>query len=252
MSKNYNPFSLYGKTLLVTGASSGIGRATAIECSRMGAKVILNGRNRERLDETLSQLEGVGHSIIMADITNIEQTIQMVKEICEIDGAVFCAGQVIGATFNFCKPDYFRKLFDVNFFGTVELFRQLVKRKKIKRGGSVVVLDSIGGVKSFSGGNSMYGSTKAALWSFTKSAAYELSPKRIRVNALLPGMVNTPMINNSDLFNQEDYKNDLRNYPLGRYGEPTEIAYAAVYLLSEASVWMTGSEIVIDGGFSIR
>lgn len=115
-----------------------------------------------------------------------------------------------------------------------------------------MLLDSIGGVKSFIDGNLMYGTTKAALWSFTKFAAHELSPKRIRVNALLPGMVNTPMINNSDVFNQEDYKNDLLNYPLGRYGEPTEIAYAAVYLLSDASAWMTGSEIVIDGGFSIK
>lgn len=130
MSKNYNPFSLDEKTVLVTGASSGIGRATAIECSRMGAKVILNGRNRERLDETLSQLEGVGHIIITADITVPEQMIQLVKEIDDIDGAVFCAGQGMWATFKFCKPENIRKLFDVNFFGNVELFRQLVKRKK--------------------------------------------------------------------------------------------------------------------------
>lgn len=248
---NYNPFSLEGKTILVTGASSGIGQATAIECSKMGAKIIACGRNKERLQETLDKLEGEGHSIFEGDLLEQEVIEQMVKEVPQLDGVVLSAGRGLTLPFQFCTREKFDDIFNINFFSPVEILRLLSKKKKLAQGSSVVVIVSIGGTKRFSVGNSVYGSAKAALDSMIHFCAQELASKKVRVNGICPGMVNTPLIRKGTL-TEEQLKEDMDKYPLKRYGEPEDIANGAIYLLSDGSSWVTGHSLVIDGGVTTK
>ena len=250
MGLTNNPFSLDGKTILVTGASSGIGQETAIQCSKLGAKVIITARNEERLQETLSMLEGDGHSIVLAELTNQVAVEMLVEQIEEIQGLVLCAGMGMTSPFPFSTKDKYQSVFDVNFFAPVELLRLLVKKKKIQKDSSVVFVSSIGGIASFQYGNCIYGASKAALNSTMKFCAKELAAKRIRVNSVNPGMVNTKLIQ-SGTFSEEQLKLNIGKYPLKRYGEPEDIAYGIIYLLSDASSWVTGHSLVIDGGYTI-
>lgn len=250
MEFNNNPFSLEGKTVLVTGASSGIGRETAIQCSRMGARLVITARNEERLNETLSQLEGEGHRMVIAELTKPEEFEQLVGAIDTLQGVVLCAGKSMTATFPFSTRDKFVSVFDVNFFAPVELLRLLVKKKKLMKDSSVVFVSSIGGVFSFNFGNDIYGASKAAINSMMKFCAKELASKKIRVNAVNPGRVNTNMIQ-SGTISEEQQELDIQTYPLKRYGEPQEIAYGIIYLLSDAASWVTGHSLVIDGGKTI-
>lgn len=249
---DYNPFSLAGKTIFVTGASSGIGRATALECSRLGAKVVITGRNAVRLHETFSQLEGDGHAQIVAELTNSEDLKRLVGDCPALNGLVLCAGRGMTLPFLFCSKDKFKPVFDINFHSTVECFRLLAKTKKMVKGSSVVIVDSIGGTPNgrFSPGNCIYGASKAALWSIMKFAALELASKGIRVNSVNPAMVETPLIKSVNI-TDEQKDIDRKRYPLGRYGRPEEIAYGIIYLLSDASSWVTGHSLVIDGGVTI-
>ena len=246
----YNPFSLKGKTILVTGASSGIGQETAIQCSKFGAKVIITARNEERLKETMSQLEGEGHQMIMAELTNQEDIERLVGEAPALQGLVLSAGKGTTSPFPFSTRDKYDEIFNVNFFAPVELLRLLVKKKKLEKGSSVVFVSSIGGVKSFQLGNGIYGASKAALSSTMKFCAKELATKKIRVNSVNPGMVNTKLIQGGTI-SEEQHKLDMEKYPLKRYGEPEDIAYGIIYLLSDASSWVTGHSLVIDGGYTI-
>lgn len=244
---DYNPFSLNGKTILITGASSGIGRCTAIECSKMGARVIITGRNVERLLETFQMLKGEGHNKIIGDLVNEADVNNLVQTIDPIEGLVLCAGKGMTSPFAFCNRERFDNIFNVNFFAPVELLRLLVKKKKLTKDSSVVFVSSIGGVSAFSVGNSVYGASKAALTSTMKTCAHELAPKRIRVNSVNPGMVNTKLIQGGTL-SDEQHQADIERYPLKRYGEPEDVAYGIIYLLSDASSWVTGTCLVIDGG----
>ena len=160
MGLNYNPFSLEGKTILVTGASSGIGKETAIQCSKMGAKVIITARNEERLKETLSSLEGDGHQMILAELTDQEDVERLVGEVSALQGLVLCAGKGMTSPFPFSTREKYDEIFNVNFFAPVELLRLLVKKKKLDKESSVVFVSSIGGVKSFQLGNGVYGASK--------------------------------------------------------------------------------------------
>lgn len=250
MGLTNNPFSLDGKTILVTGASSGIGQETAIQCSKLGAKVIITARNEERLQETLSMLEGDGHSIVLAELTNQVAVEMLVEQIEEIQGLVLCAGMGMTSPFPFSTKDKYQSVFDVNFFAPVELLRLLVKKKKIQKDSSVVFVSSIGGIASFQYGNCIYGASKAALNSTMKFCAKELAAKKIRVNSVNPGMVNTKLIQRGTI-SEEQHKLDMEKYPLKRYGEPENIAYGIIYLLSDASSWVTGHSLVIDGGYTI-
>lgn len=250
MDTNYNPFSLQGKTVLVTGASSGIGQETAIQCSKLGAKVIITARNEERLKETLSQMEGEGHQMILAELTNQDDLGRLIDEVGELQGLVLCAGWGITAPFPFSTKEKFDAVFGINFFAPVELLRLLVKKKKMAKESSVVIVSSIGGVKSFQLGNGIYGASKAALNSTMKFCAKELATKKIRVNSVNPGMVNTKLIQGGTI-TEEQHKLDMEKYPLKRYGEPEDIAYGIIYLLSNASTWITGHSLVIDGGYTI-
>jgi len=252
MEMNNNPFSLAGKTILVTGASSGIGRETAIACSRMGATVVITARNAERLQETMNSLhrDGQEHKQLTADLTLTDEVTRLVASLPPLDGAVLCAGNSTTLPLQFGTREKFDDMFDVNFFAPVELLRLLYKKKLLVKGASVVLLASIGGTHSFMPGNGVYGASKAALNSLMKYAAREYASRKIRVNSICPGMVDTPLIHRGTI-TEEQLAEDAKKYPLGRYGRPDDIANGAIYLLSDASSWLTGHDLVIDGGFSI-
>lgn len=248
---SYNPFSLEGKTILITGASSGIGRATAIECSKMGAKCVITGRDQERLQETFDQLEGEGHLQIIAELTNPDDVKNIIESAPELQGVVLCAGKGLTLPILFSSSEKMKELYDINLFAPIELFRLLVKKKKIATKSSVVFVVSIGGTKRFSPGNSIYGTAKAALKSAVNFFAIELGHKLIRVNGISPGMVETPLIHGGSL-TTEQLEEDCKKYPLGRYGQPIDIALPIAFLLSDASSWMTGHTMVIDGGITAK
>ena len=250
MGISYNPFSLEGKTILVTGASSGIGQEAAVQCSKLGARVIVTARNEERLNETLSQMEGDGHRIVLAELTQQADLEKLVDAIDSLNGVVLCAGKGMTSPFPFSTKEKFDTVFEINFFAPVELLRLLVKKKKLAKESSVVFVSSVGGNFSFNIGNGVYGASKAALNSIMKFCAKELAPKKIRVNSVNPGMVNTKLIQGGTI-SEEQHQLDMEKYPLKRYGEPEEIAYGIIYLLSDASSWVTGHSLVIDGGLTI-
>lgn len=250
MGVSYNPFSLDGKTILVTGASSGIGQETAIQCSKMGARVVITARNEERLKETFDSLEGDEHLLFLAELTNQSQVESLVSQLPTLHGVVLCAGKGMTLPFPFCTREKYDDIFNVNFFAPIELLRLLVKKKKLAQDSSVVFVSSIGGVESFSLGNGVYGASKAALNSTMRFCARELATKKIRVNCVNPGMVNTKLIQGG-IITEEQHKLDMEKYPLKRYGEPEDIAYGIVYLLSNASSWVTGHSLIIDGGVTI-
>lgn len=247
----YNPFGLLGKTILVTGASSGIGRATAIECTKLGAKVVITGRCEERLQETFHELEGEGHLMIIADLSDDSDIHELVKGMPLVDGVVHAAGINDTKLFQFFKKSELVSVFNTNFFAPVILSQLLLKKKLLKKGGSIVFLSSIDGLLTVHIGNSMYSATKGAVSAIMKGMAIELATKSIRVNAVLPGMTETPLIHNDDI-TQEQLNEDMKLYPLKRYGKPEEVAYAVIYLLSDASSWVTGTNLLIDGGYTLQ
>ncbi len=246
----FNPFSLADKTVLVTGASSGIGKAIAIVSSKMGARVVITGRNRQRLDETLVQLHGKGHKAIIADLSRQEEIKLLIDEVPELDGIVNCAGLTIPKPFKFYSNEDAEKVMQVNFFAPMIITRDLVKSKKLKKGSSIVFISSINGLWVSSSGGSLYAASKGAVNGLCKTLAIELAP-HIRVNTVNPGMVNTG-IYDSGIVTKEQLQEDAKKYPLKRYGEPEEIANAVVFLLSDASSFMTGSHLLIDGGFTLQ
>ena len=244
-----NPFGLNNKTVLITGASSGIGRATAIACSEMGATVIITGRNEERLAETFSLLQGEGHQQLIADLNNEEDIVRLVDNLPTLDGCVSNAGIGRKDPIGFIKKENLLSVLETNTIAPILLIRYLVKKKKLNKGGSVVFTESISGVYSVDIGNSVYSVSKSALDGFMKNAAIELAPKGIRVNGICPGMVETPI--NSG-YTEEQRNADLANYPIKRYGKPEEIAYGIIYLLSDAAAWTTGVSLKIDGGYCLK
>ena len=245
---NYNPFSLSGKTILVTGASSGIGKATAIECSRMGAKVIITARNEERLKETLSEMDGDGHSYFIADLTVDEQMDALVNSLPALDGFVCNAGVGLTKPLTFYKRETIAKVFEPNLIAPMLLVKALVKKKKLVKGASIVFTSSVAS-RCNTIGNGIYAAGKAALSSFMRTCAVELAPKEIRVNSILPGMVETSLTAPGTI-DAADMEKDKEHYFMHRYGKPEEIAYAMVYLLSDAAAWITGSELKVDGGLT--
>ncbi len=251
MKETYNPFSLSGKTILVTGASSGIGRSAAVECSRLGAKLIITARNSERLKETLDMLDGDGHKMIICDLSNSEQIDEMIAQLPELQGVVNNAGFTKIQPVQFIKEDVLKEMLQVDTIAPRMILKSLVKKKKIKSGASVVFTSSLAGIGRVSVGNSMYASCKGAISTFMKGAARELSDKNIRVNAVCPAMVDTGILD-SGTISKEQLDIDRLKYPLKRYGRPEDIAWAMVYLLSDASSWVTGTNMIIDGGIMLK
>lgn len=244
-----NPFSLAEQTILVTGASSGIGRSIAIECSKMGAKLIITGRNFDRLNETYLQLQGTGHNFYVCDLADhgaLDGFISNFK--VPINGLVHSAGILKRIPLKFINNTNFEEMMSVNFFSPAHLTQKLYKKKLLATGSSIVFISSV--AASFASlGNIMYMSSKGALNSFMKGIAFELASASIRVNAIQPGMVKT---NLTISIPDEEIQKDIERYPLKRYGKPEEVAYAVIYLLSNASQWMTGSILTLDGGLTLR
>lgn len=243
-------FSLKGKTILITGASSGIGKAIAQQCAIAGANCILTARNETRLKETLESLESGSHKMVRADLSSDEGVESLADAMPVLDGVVCCAGIVETKMLKFSDESDLLNLFNINTFSTIRLIRELVQNKKINKGASLIVISSISGVKCGYIGGALYGATKGALEGFIKATALELAPRKIRINSIMPGMIETNLMADSQV-DEEQLLLDMKKYPLKRYGKPEEVGYAAVYLLSDATVWMTGSSLLIDGGYTL-
>ena len=241
-----NPFSLSGKTVLVTGASSGIGKATALLCAQMGASVIVTGRNEERLQNVYDSLPGDGHLMIVADLTDASQRARLVREVPPLDGIAYCAGIGHRKPSKFLTEEDIALVMNANFNAAVLLQAALSSSKRIQQGASLVFLSSKT-AETPTTANALYSASKGALISYAKCLALELAPRRIRVNCICPAMVWTPLVL-SDGVTEEELKEQESRYPLKRYGRPEDIANLAVFLLSDASSWMTGSCIDITGG----
>jgi NAD(P)-dependent dehydrogenase (short-subunit alcohol dehydrogenase family) len=238
------------KTLLITGASSGIGRATAIMLANMGARVIINGRSEERLNETFSKLDkSLQHKIIKADISEndgIELIIKDIKNI-PLDGVVYCAGIVKPLPLKFIKQHHIDEVFKINYTAPVLLTSALFANNLINKGASFVFLSSISSKHPYFGG-ALYTSSKAALEAYAKTIAVEYSSKKIRSNIISPGLVETPILELSREANTpEAFKIQEASYPFG-FGKPEEVARLATFLISSASGWITGQNIMMDGG----
>ncbi|MDD4534143.1 MAG: SDR family oxidoreductase [Prevotella sp.] len=249
----YNPFSLEGKTILVTGASSGIGRGIAVECSKMGAKVAINGRNLERLNETLGMLEGEGHIAIQADLSKQEGIDKVVAECPELNGVVHSAGIPKICAVKHISRELLEDIVNVNEVAPILLTSGLLKKRKIQKKSSIVFIASMSGVYVANTGEAPYSTTKGGLAGFTKGAAFELAAQGTRVNTICPGLVPTSILSlSNEMFSEEQLKETMYGrYPLKRVGTPEDIANGAIYLLSDASTWVTGINLLIDGGYCL-
>lgn len=249
----YNPFSLEGKTILVTGASSGIGRGIAVECSKMGAKMVVNGRNVERLNETISMLEGEGHKAIAADLSQQEGIDNLVAQCSAINGIVHSAGIPKICAVKHIDRGLLEEIVNVNEIAPILLTSALLKKKKLQKKSSIVFIASMSGVFIANTGEAPYDATKGALSGFTKSAALELAAQGTRVNTICPGLVPTSILGlSNEMFSEEQLKETMYGrYPLKRVGTPEDIANGAIYLLSDASSWVTGINLLIDGGYCL-
>lgn len=244
-------FSLKDKTILITGASSGIGRAMAIACSEAGATLIITGRNLDRLTETLHLLKGEGHTICVADLTKEDELAALVEFVPKLDGFVSNAGIVNPLMLQFVEKQDVDQILNTNAVSVIHLTRLLLQEKKLKKDASLVFTSSINGNRCAYIGSTLYAASKAMLTGFMKATALELAPKGIRVNCIEPGMIETDLLKDGSIL-PEELDKDKQKYPLKRYGKPEEVALAAVYLLSDATRWMTGSSIVLDGGYTLQ
>jgi len=246
MTDTINPFTLYGKTILVTGASAGIGKAIAIYCSKMGANVFITGRNEIRLLATLAELGGGGKKAIKADLTNFEDVEALVTSLSNLDGVVHCAGVSSRVPCKMISAENIVEVMQPNFDAPVLLQTSLLKKRKINKGASIVFISSRA-ANAPSMGNAIYSASKGAILSYAKCLALELANRLIRVNCVCPGMVWTDLILKDGLSEEQLHESELK-YPLKRYGNVEDIAYLVIYLLSDVSSWMTGSAIDISGG----
>ena len=246
-----NPFSLVGKTILVTGASSGIGRATAVSCSQMGAVIILTGRNEARLSETYSMLEGHDHQQICADLTIPDEMDRLIDQIPKLDGIVSVAGAAKPLVLQLTDTEDVNEIMQINTIVPIHLTRLVLQHKKLNKGASLIYISSINGNNCAYIGSTIYAASKSALTGFMKGVALELAPRGIRANCINPGMIDTGLLKSGSI-GQDELEKDRLKYPLKRYGNPEEVAYAAVYLLSDATQWITGSSLLIDGGYTLQ
>jgi len=249
-----NPYSLTNKIIIITGASSGIGRQCAISCSQMGAKVMLLGRDVDRLEETLQAMEDRHkHKSHAFDLCDFEQAATTIKDINtqfgEVSGLINCAGISTTLPINAVSTEKMETFFRTNVLGSLNLTKLVVGGSNFsKQGGSIIFITSVMGIVGAKG-KTLYSMTKGALVSATKSLALELAPRTIRVNSVVPGVVQTPM-SKSSFYSRNAEALDFvkKQHPLG-LGKPEDVANACVFLLSDASRWITGTDIVVDGGY---
>lgn len=241
-------FSLNGKTILITGASSGIGKQIAFNCADAGANVIASGRDVERLNTTLTSLPGSGHSSLVLNLTDDIAMKSAVGTVDKIDGVVHCAGISMLAPLRLATRSHIETQLSSNLVGPMLLTQQLLLRNSINQGGSIIFISSISAHIGVHGVSS-YSASKGALEAMARSLAMEVAKKGMRVNCLAPGLVQTPMYE-AAVSTTGGLEETIKNYPLG-IGKPEDVAYAAIFLLSNASRWITGTTLVIDGGHTV-
>lgn len=251
MIKAYNPFSLRGKVILVTGASSGIGREVAIVCSKMGAKMVISGRNKERLYETFKLLDGKDHIAITADMCIEDDIVNLAETVPKLDGFSNNAGITKVVLVKHIKPSAFNDIMKTNAISPILLTQMLLKKGKIKSPGSIVFTSSLSGVYCVHYGESMYAASKGAISGFTKGAALDLSKNNIRVNSVCPGIIQTELFKTNAVLTEEELEEKKKFFPLKRFGQPGDVANAIVFFLSDASSWLTGADLKIDGGYTL-
>lgn len=253
----YNPFSLENKVIIVTGASSGIGAQCAIDCSNMGAKVILVARNVERLRQTMNQMEGEGHLLLPFDLSSSEglkETIsEVVGKVGKINGVVNCAGMSSVTPLKFVNDEMLDQFFRTNVYSALNLSKEVsrVGNYDKEKGCSIILFSSIMGLVGDKC-KTVYSATKGALIAAARSMACELAKKRIRVNVVSPGAIETPI--NAKLTHMTDpvLRKELEDKHLLGLGDCSDISNACIYLLSEASKWVTGQNLVVDGGYTAK
>jgi NAD(P)-dependent dehydrogenase (short-subunit alcohol dehydrogenase family) len=257
MDSYQNPFNLEGKQIIVTGASSGIGRQCAISCSQLGARVFLFGRDNERLKITLQNMQNPSrHILVSVDLTDYEKLNDIVDKIVtengRIHGLINCAGISATLPFSLCSPEKMNDFLNANVISGMNLTRIVTRQSHISNdGASILFLSSVMGVVG-ENGKSLYGMTKGAIVAGVKSLAIELAPRKIRVNCISPGVVETPMSKSAVYSRNEESLNKIKAlHPLG-FGHPEDVANACIYLLSDASKWITGTNLIIDGGYCAR
>ncbi len=239
-----NPFDLHGKTCLITGASSGIGRSAAILISECGGSVVATGRNEKRLNRTLNELSGSGHSIISADLLDPDAVRAIAEDVPLLSGVIHCAGIARLAPVRYTTDKDMQDHMASNVNAPAALTRELLTQKKILSGGSILFLSSLSGFRGGTG-HMAYAATKAALIGMNRVMAGELARQKIRCNCLAPGTVRTPMMGKESDVNRLA-KGEVK-YPLG-YGNPEDVANAIVFFVSDGSRWITGQTLVLDGG----
>lgn len=246
----YNPFSLEGKNILVTGASSGIGRGICIDTSKMGATVHLMARNEERLLETRNQMEGEGHQVHQVDLCNKNDVTELVDNLPSLDGVVLCAGIIKTMPVKNITEDALEEIFNTNIMADIRMVSRMLKKKKLNKGASVVFISSVS-TFNVKVGNSLYSATKGAVNSFAKAMALEVAKQGMRVNCIQPGFVPSRILSSGAIEEDAFLKFYAERHPLG-FGTPTDIANTCIFLLSDAARWVTGSIFTIDGGYTLQ
>jgi len=248
--------SLANKRIVVTGASSGIGAATAELCASLGAKVLLVGRDEGRLTQVAARLKGSNHVTFAIDLTHYDQLEERIVKILEdfgpIDGMVYAAGIEMTRPLKMLKPNHLQEVFEINVTAGLNLARLLTKSKNWNSaGGSIIYISSIVGEVG-QPGKIGYSASKGALIAATKSMALEFANKQIRVNCILPAMVRTPMSEKLlDSLSSDARENIEKMHPLG-IGSVDDVSNASCFLLSDVSKWITGISLVVDGGYSAQ
>lgn len=240
MNASRKAFSLEGKTILVTGASSGLGQQIAISCSQRGAKLIVTGRDNSRLQETYDRLTGAGHLRVVADLTFAEGRDRLVEACDNISGVLHCAGKQKLCPIRQLTETVMTDMYLANFLAPVMLTQRLVQKNAVVQGGSIVFMLSTA-AHIGTRGTGPYAAMKSALLGVIRCLALEVAKRGIRVNGMSPSAVVTPMWDAGHLEEQK------ARHLLG-LGVPQDVANGAVYLLSDASRWVTGTTLVMDGG----
>lgn len=241
-----NPFDLSGKNILITGASSGIGKQSAITISEMGGKVFITGKDKIRLAQTIQGLKGEGHKSFSADLTKEDELLNFINKVPQINGVVLCAGITTHMPTNFIQSSNITEIFKINYESVVLLISKLLYKKKIENKSSIVFLSSIATKHAYFGG-ALYTGTKSAIESYSKTLALELAPKGIRTNCLSPTFVKTEMINKAEkTISSESLEKMKKMHPLG-FGDPVDVANTIVFFLSDASKWISGTNLELGG-----
>lgn len=241
-------FSLAGRHILITGASSGIGRATAVLCAELGATLVLTGRDQTRLEETQELLQGEGHITVAGDLVTAEFRQQLVDNIPALDGCVFNAGVAELVPMRMVTEKHINHIFAINYHAPMLLTQRLLAKKKISNDGSLVYVTARAEhIAPLATG--IYSGAKAALTASVRTIALEHAKQGIRANCVSPGYVETPMLEKLQGVTSLQDKIDLA--PLGAVSAE-EIAHSIGYLLSPASRWVTRSTLIVDSGLSLH